>query len=63
MQDFGQEAEIKRHLERCRFRLEANTKMDSKEGVDWICLAEDVFQWRTGFHNWQGNYSITELTI
>lgn len=30
--------------------------MDSKEGLHWICLAEDVFQWRTGFFKKQGIY-------
>ena len=30
--------------------------MDSKEGLDSIHLAEDVFQWRTGFYKKQGIY-------
>lgn len=63
MQDFGREAEIERHLVRSSFRWEANTKMDSKEGLDWIHLAEDVFQWRTGLYKKQGIYCVIELTI
>jgi len=56
MQDFGREAKIKRHLERSSFRWKANSRMDSKEGLDWIHLAKDVFQWRTGFYRKQRIY-------
>lgn len=56
MQDFGREGEIKRNLERSCIRWEANIKMDSKESLDWIHLAEDMFQWRTGFYKKQGIY-------
>jgi hypothetical protein len=50
------EAEIRRHLERLRFRWEDNTKINSKEGVDWFHLAEDIFPWRTGFYKKQEIY-------
>jgi hypothetical protein len=56
IQNFGREAEIRKNLERCRLRWEDNTKMNFKEGVDWIRWAEDIFPWRTLLYKNLGIY-------
>jgi hypothetical protein len=48
---FGEECEWRKPLGRTCRRWEDDIRMDLREigweGVDWICVAQDVDQWRT----------------